>query len=83
MYSRNSTYESLLKGANVTCDDFECVVEIENQWLALTLWGPRTTTLPALSSSDPVGSANTDVLAATIWRPCDVINVTMTSYLDV
>ena len=22
---------SLLKGANVTCDDFECVVRIENQ----------------------------------------------------
>ena len=35
---------SLLKGANFTCHDFECVTEYVNQWLAPTHLGPRTTT---------------------------------------
>ena len=42
---------SLLKGANFTCYDFECVAEYVNQWLALTHLGPRTTTWPALPRS--------------------------------
>ena len=73
---------SLLRGANVTCHDFECVVGIENQLLALTLQGPRTTTWPALSSADPIGNTGEDAKVVSVWSletvrlnfaPCDVI----------